>query len=92
MNKKIEAVLITIIVSFVLLTIIYLSTTYFHLVSGGVNKLYLPFPVKIISCGSSFENYLSCTYPFIWSGIIYSAVFWIIIILAVYKLTKKLIK
>ena len=56
---------------------------------GGANYIFLPFPIKVTSCGSAPDVYRSCTYPYIWSGIITSIIFWIIILMIVYMLSKK---
>lgn len=56
---------------------------------GGVNYRYLPFPVKVTSCGSSYNVYSNCTYPYIWWGIWASIIFWVIIFGIAYVIGKK---
>lgn len=62
---------------------------YSHANIGGVNYRYLPFPVQMTSCGSSYDKYSTCAYPYIWWGIVASVVFWIIVLGISYIIVKK---
>lgn len=60
-----------------------------HANFGGVNYRYFPFPVRVTSCGSSYDAYSTCTHPYIWWGIIASAAFWVVILIIAYMIGKK---
>ena len=87
MIKKLLAV--TVVIAAYIVTML-VNSMYANI--GGINYRYLPFPVKIISCGSSYNSYSTCTYPYIWWGIIASVTFWIIILTIAYILARKKLK
>ena len=92
MNGKTKSIIVSIFVV-VLFFLVYLFwSPYYHGNIGGVNKLYLPFPVKVTSCGTSYDSYTNCTYPLIWWGILVSILFWIVVVALIYKIARNIIK
>ena len=59
---------------------------------GGVNYFFMPFPIKVTSCGSSMEASLNCTYPWVWLGISLSIIFWILVVFLSYKTASRIFK
>ena len=90
MEIKIKRVLLTVIFAIVFFLIIYVFAGTFFKSIGGTNYLYIPFPVKVISCGTSLDPFSDCTYPLVWWGIAASLIFWLVAILLFYKLSKKI--
>ena len=56
---------------------------------GGPTYAYLPFPVQQTGCGDALAQMNSCTYSFIWWGIILSVIFWILVFVGAYFIGKK---
>jgi hypothetical protein len=92
MNNKTKSIIITLILVIILFFFVWGLMSNYNANIGGVNKLYLPFPIKITSCGSSYDLYTNCTYPLIWLGIIESVIFWIVVISLSYIITRRIIK
>ena len=55
---------------------------------GGINYSYFPFPVKVWTCGSYLGADESCTYPYVWWGIVASFLFWLLVLGLAYVVGK----
>lgn len=89
MNRTLKvwiAVIITLLIIFFIIE--FLVNALFSNI-GGVNYLYMPFPMKVTFCGSAPQAFLNCTYPWVLWGLITSIIFWILLIYLTYKYYNK---
>ena len=74
MNRKLKIWIFTLVTLAILIIITLVIGEFFLSNIGGVNYLFLPFQVKMTSCGSSEQAFTNCTYPLLWKGIIFSVI------------------
>ena len=81
---------ISILIIFFLISLFIINSGFTNI--GGANYFFMPFPVKVTSCGTFEEAYKNCEYPWLPWGILLSVLFWILVIFLAYKIGMKIFK
>ena len=95
LKEMLKPKLSNIIAIVVLLVVVFYYTNVLSFMVDGPNYFKLPFNIKQTSCGGLLPVGVvsSCSYPWVFSGIIYSIIFWAIayflVSFAFYKIKNK---